>query len=734
MVSYKGESFSKKEVSEMQGKPKNDAASDKRRLKNKKHRPMSKRSSYTALILTLAVFIAATAALAVLVRVFGGLAGNGGDTALSGTYEVNTPAAPLEVTDAENGAAMPPVGFGDIFRVDTYEELKTLTASGKLSEYMKENGNEPIIMLSDGIKIKEDITLDTPAEIFCLGDLVTENSARIGFVSRTDGEITILSNVGLDGFYIDAPNADLFWQGGNIPFTSEVAKYCNVRSYNGSAPNYEGITLGGDGEGILSAVTVYKNKKKTEIASTDFEITGNTVKVFYPFDFSASDIKGAYIEIDAIGGVCTLDTDGKLDLRSPQTLDIRDGEGNIRTYYMTAERKNYGIPILEINTEGGVAIDSNQKYFRAEMIFDGESYPAAVKGRGNASWRIFPKKAYRIKLDEKAKFFGLSSNRDWVLVSNYGDPSLIRNNVASDMANVMDALEYTPTHNAVDLYINGEYLGVYMFADKIEEAKGRVELGDSIFDENGKPVDMGFLLEFGWDLSSDNVWGKDFFNTTYCKRVYIKEPKIEVAKDDNFNYIYKKITAADKAISSGENWQEHIDMDSWIDWFLVNELTNNTECVFYRSLYMYRPVGGKITAGPIWDYDMAFGNHIHDIKNYDGWISVDSTYEYLYRNWMYFLLRDDEFVGAVKARWAEKKDELMAAAAESIERNGAVIREAQKNNFAVWPKVLKYQVGVSTASLKVHDWEKHLDYIWDFLEMRYEWMDERLTREGSILD
>ncbi len=693
--------------------------------RNKRRRRKSRRrNSYIALTAVVALFalliIAAFAAVMLL---------RGGDTP-EGVG--SPPASPLP--PAQNvSASLGPIGYGDVFFVKTEAELSSLAELGALSSYFESKGKAPVVILADGIIFESDVIIPTAVDMLFLGDADMKNGARI--IIKTDAEcgISLTTNENLLSFYIDAPRASLAWRGGDVPFSYEVAMYMNVASFNGSEPAYEGDRLGGEGKREISGVKLYKDKNKKTEADGECTVIGNVITVYYPYDFGYGNVDKAYIDlVTADGG--TYEIKGAVDLDSQRLITVTDGDGKERVYRLNAERRSYGIPILSIDTASGKDIASKTVYERATMTLDGETYAMNVRGRGNASWRIFPKHAYRLKLDEKASVLGLDSNRDWVLVSNYADPSLIRNCVASDMAKTLDGLGFTPTHKAVDLYVNGKYQGIYMIAEKIEDAGDRVDLGDPIYGDDGKLEDFGFLLEFGWDYDSENVYGKDYFNTTYCKRVYVKEPEITEAKNSTYKYIYNYITAVDKAISEGGDWQSLIDVDSWVDWFIVNELTNNTECVFYRSLYMYKPAGGKLTAGPIWDYDMAFGNHLDDIKDYEGWVSVDSTYGYLYKNWMYYLLRDEYFVSLVKARWEEKKEVLLKTALDSVDANAAVIKNAQKNNFAVWPKVLKYQIGVSTASTLVHTWEGHLDYIRDFVNMRYQWMDERLTREGSILD
>ncbi len=693
---------------------------DRQRRKKRRKR----RDSYMMLAAVVAVFaLLIFAAMAMVMLLGGANAPADGENSAADTL---SPAVDVSVS-------LGSVGYGDVFFVTTEAELSLLSETGALLSYYEANGRAPAVMLADGIVIESDVTITTSVDMMFLGAAEIKNGARIIIMTDEECEIKLTTNENISSFYIDAPRASLIWQGGDVPFSYEVAMYMNVSSFNGGEVTYEGDKLGGEGKTEIVSVKLYKDKSKKTEADGECVVNGNIITVYYPYDYNYGNVDKSYLDlVTADGDIYEIGE--AVDLDSQRLITVADEDGKARVYRLCAERKSYGIPILSIDTASGKDVASKTEYERATMTLDGDTYTMNIRGRGNASWRIFPKHAYRLKLDEKASVLGLDSNRDWVLVSNYADPSLIRNSIASDMAKTLDGLGFTPTHKAVDLYVNGEYQGVYMIAEKIEDAGNRVDLGDPIYDEEGKIRDFGFLLEFGWDYDSENVYGKDYFNTTYCKRVYIKEPEITEAKNSTYKYIYNYITSVDKAISEGGDWQSLIDVDSWVDWFIVNELTNNTECVFYRSLYMYKPAGGKLTAGPIWDYDMAFGNHLDDIKDYEGWVSVDSTYGYLYKNWMYYLLRDDYFVSLVKARWEEKKEVLLATALASVDENAAIIETAQKNNFAVWPKVLKYQIGVSTASTLVHTWEGHLDYIRDFINMRYEWMDERLTREGSILD
>ncbi len=627
-----------------------------------------------------------------------------------------------------------PPDDGAFFRVSDAQTLYLLADSDAFGTYFEQSGKEPVLIIEEDAEITLDRTLEIRSGIIMTvsGKLsFADESVKIKITADGHRKISILADAPISRYEIDAPESDLYLEGGDIPFLKEVAETQNVASYNGTptAGAADGDTLGGPGNVRAVSATLYRDKKRTEKWTGAYSaVYGNLITLYVPHDVSDSDIKSLSVTIDAAeGGICSLPE--KLDLSSPALVTVTDMTGAGRTYRLTVERARLDIPILELYTVGGSSIKSKTEYIKGTMILDGVDYPLSVKGRGNTSWHTFPKKSYRIKLDKKAKLLGMTADRDWCLIGNYVDPSLLRNKVASEMAKVMTGLAFTPSYRSVDLFINGEYRGVYMLSEKIEVDDDRLDLGESrVEDEDGKLTDLAFLLEFGLDISNPRTYGKDWFNTTYCKHVYINEPEIAKARNAEYKFIYNYVKSAEKAVISGENIENYLDLDSWVDWFIVNELANNTESSMFRSFFMYKAVGGKLTAGPIWDYDLAFGNHTADIKGYKGWASVDFVYSDMTDNWMKFLIKNEVFMSRLRERWAEMKGPLMAAAKSAIEAGAAEIEASQAYNFGVWRKVLTSRIMLARATrLGFKTWQEQVDYLYEFLDMRYAWMDSQLS-------
>ena len=319
-----------------------------------------------------------------------------------------------------------------------------------------------------------------------------------------------------------------------------------------------------------------------------------------------------------------------------------------------------------------------------------------------------------------------------MLVSAYPDKSLIRNCLGHSLADCLDGLDYNPTHFLVNLYLDGEYVGVYTFADKIEEGRGRIDFSPKAGDAPSAfgGMDIGFLCEVGWDYEGENDYNRDYFDAEKVVRIYVKEPKSDRANTPEFTYTKQYILAAERAIVNDAGWEDLIDIDSWVDWFILTELSFNTESAFYRSCYFWKRQGGKLMLGPVWDFDMAFGNHYGDIPGYDGWCTTESTYQYIAENWMSYLMTYPAFTDAVRARWAEVKDDLYRTANETIDRCEAQLEGSAAQNFLRW-NILPYQIGAGSVNAAVYNTHaKQVQYLREFIAARWTYMDDRLSGDA----
>ncbi|MBR1470561.1 MAG: CotH kinase family protein [Lachnospiraceae bacterium] len=376
------------------------------------------------------------------------------------------------------------------------------------------------------------------------------------------------------------------------------------------------------------------------------------------------------------------------------------------------------LPVLYLSTDDGRSITSRDDYASGKLQLDGVEYTLGIRGRGNTSWRYFPQKSYLLKLDERVSLLGMVPAQKYVLVSSYSDRSLIRNCVAMDIAACMDHLEYTPKQCLVDVYLNNKYIGVYTFSEKIEPGQDKIDLfaqtGDGI--QETVPGETPFLLETGMDLFNFNVrYGKDYFTTPHSPRLTFLYPEFDTAGTEEAKYIMDYMNAVDSAFVNKEGYEDLIDVASWVDWFIVMEMTVNTDSALWRSTFLYRQEGGKLKIGPVWDFDMAMGNFSYDNPTYRYWASAEQIYNQAQNHYMSYLYKSDAFMEAVRARWDEKKEELLQTALDSVDRHAEEVSISRPYNDGVYGRSSR---DAQATGLK------------DFLQKRYDWIDESIHMEG----
>ena len=292
-------------------------------------------------------------------------------------------------------------------------------------------------------------------------------------------------------------------------------------------------------------------------------------------------------------------------------------------------------------------IDATLSVFSKDNLLEDASL--TIKGRGNSSWFNAPKKSYTIKFKEKQKFLGFDSNKSFALIANYFDKTLLRNITAYSLAKkVFKKMSWAPSAKTVHLFIDGVYQGLYSAVETIKIADNRVNIPDiSDFvssQETTNFEDYGFILEVN-ERKDEN------FNFDSGKGVpfSLKEPD---GKDleDICQKIKEKTNSVEAKVYQGDFSQ--LDLYSFADWWIVEELAKNTDSQFYSSCYMYfDPVDKKFHMGPVWDFDLGFGNNMVDV-NTEGFQAEAASNG---ANWILELKNSDEFKKIVKERWSECK-------------------------------------------------------------------------------
>lgn len=357
---------------------------------------------------------------------------------------------------------------------------------------------------------------------------------------------------------------------------------------------------------------------------------------------------------------------------------------------------------------------------RAEGYDDITGVPITIKGRGNSTWTL-PKKPYQIKFDEKTDMLGMGAAKKWILLANYWDKTLMRNAVTYDLANKINNI-WSVEFRFADVYINGEYRGNYLLTEKIEFGKQRIN-------EDGEKGAV--LLELEQQYRHAGEGCSACIITDSGVHATLKEPELgKPYTTEEFKAIKQqtldKLNRVEAAIHEGyDSYSQFIDVRSFIDWYIENELAKNYDAAFVTSTYCYLDESGLLHMGPVWDVDVCFGNQ--DVT-YPG--TVDNGLNtYNYRSdkgaWYMSLFDDEDFVRMLKERWSELKTEgYIYGMLDKIDELYAQIKDSQKHDNAVWPDAMQV-TNVRGKGTPYFSFDKEVTYFKDWLSQRIEWLDSQ---------
>ncbi|MBO5216006.1 MAG: CotH kinase family protein [Clostridia bacterium] len=278
---------------------------------------------------------------------------------------------------------------------------------------------------------------------------------------------------------------------------------------------------------------------------------------------------------------------------------------NVTLFAVFKEEQKEGLPRIDVFVAGG-AITSKEEYVRMSLSMTNvlpehelQSRTGGIRLRGNSTLGM-PKKAYRIKFDKKTAFFDEDKYKSWVLLADYLDASLMKNYSALYFARQLEGLKFTSCAYHVELYIDGAYQGVYLLCEQTQEQKeGRVEIEVDEITET--MVQVPFLIELNRGAEAESEFEYDWFE--YGDHTYtIKYPENPTLQQ--YEYIVNYFTEAKVMLEKGNlsRFEELVDLNSLIDYYLVNELFINRDAI-WKSGYMYKPRYGRLTFGPVWDFD-----------------------------------------------------------------------------------------------------------------------------------
>ena len=425
-----------------------------------------------------------------------------------------------------------------------------------------------------------------------------------------------------------------------------------------------------------------------------------------------------------------------VSIENPYTITARGNAEYVATFTDMYSQLTT-VPTIYINTENGVGVTSKEDYVNAYVTVRGAENEednitevlTEIKGRGNSTWGM-AKKPYRLKFDEKIKFLGNEAKeKNWVLLANYADKTLMRNALAFETARNMMNFGFTPSVTFVDVVLNGENLGSYMLTDQVEVKKKRVPVTEQETTTTMSDAEItgGYLIEVDGFADSEISW----FQTSQGMKVTIKYPKDDEINSDQSAYIANYTQNMENAMFSTNftdaelGWRKYIDEASMVDWYIACELFGNSDA--WWSTYMYKERDDVFKFGPLWDFDIAFNN---DNRLGDATTLMMRTNAHEPKTWISRWWQDAGFVSAVKTRWAE----LRAAGLEAFMTNyitttATYLDASQKNNFEVW-NILNTIVYNELAARG--SYEAEVEFLKEYVRNRIAYLDTQFEMAETI--
>ena len=405
------------------------------------------------------------------------------------------------------------------------------------------------------------------------------------------------------------------------------------------------------------------------------------------------------------------------------------------------EPKIFGTIGIIYDTTGGVnSINDPLNYYSSKL---------GIETRGNST-QGFDKKTYSIELrtaaneDTSVNLFGMGGEEDWILHAMVIDKSQLRIPMSFYLAQRMG--QYASEFKYVELILNGDYRGTYILVEKIKRDDDRVDIAKLDSDDlAGDSVTGGYILRMDW---LDNPVG---FESNYNSQGGIPMfyqwyyPKAEKIKPQQATYIQNWMASFEEALfadnytnSQGVRYTDYIDVNSFTDFLLINEFSKNSDG-YKLSSYVHKDKdskGGKLVAGPIWDFDQTYGvslvcsNNIPTgwtyLQNQDCW-DLESM-----PMWWQNMMEDPVFQNRLKCRWTEFRQSFMHtdSIVNWIIQDTTFLSNALQRNFDKWDYFIGESIWIEPEPIP-QSYEEEISVMISWISARLNWMDANMPGDCS---
>ena len=354
-----------------------------------------------------------------------------------------------------------------------------------------------------------------------------------------------------------------------------------------------------------------------------------------------------------------------------------------------------------------------------------------IRGRGNSTWDGADKKPYKIQLKNKLNLFGMGESKDWALLANAFDESLIRNKITSWLGEQM-GLSYTPNMIPVDLVLIGSNSGVhvygsYFLSETIKVEETRIDI-DKLKKNDTENITGGYLLAIYSDQKEDTP-ASTHFSTAYGVEILNDTPEYDDTEKElteaqlaQREYIKNYIQELEDLImkpgeideSRHNKIAEMLDLQSTVDYWLINEFAYNTDGFATSSTYLYKERDGKLYFGPLWDFDNAWNNN-------GMWNESNETLNNLTMKWIDQLRdKDPLFVKLIKERWQLMNQKLIELDKNEgiIDEYKAEINASKQKDYEIWNN-------------GIGDYDEIIKALKTWIEERRVWVNTNINDEAD---
>jgi hypothetical protein len=380
----------------------------------------------------------------------------------------------------------------------------------------------------------------------------------------------------------------------------------------------------------------------------------------------------------------------------------------------------------------------------AANIYDGK-VGIEIRGKYSAS---LPQKPYGFEtrdlsgVSKDVPLLNLPPDNDWILLANYNDKAFMRNTLALQIFRNLG--HYAPRTRHCEVILNNSYDGIYVFTEKIKRGRNRVDINKlELTDNSGENVTGGYI--FAVDYYNDyNSWTGQYpplgYPGKYVHFVY-NYPDLDVITSDQKSYLWNYISSFEKVLYGSNftnpvtGYRAYIDVNSFIDYFIVSELSRNVDAYkkscFYNKANIVR--GGLISAGPVWDFDWAWKD-IWDCSIFTKTDGSGWAYKVLECNvwptptgWVPRLMQDPLFVNQLRDRYTKLRNNVLSnfTLNNYVDSVANQLSEAQLRHYKRWP-ILGMDSGAPEVEPPSNTYAEEVTRLKDWISRRLNWLDAQM--------